>query len=219
MVFHHLEARGDSVRGQARLLQRSTAVNTFFDSRGRAAKRALRAGCLAVVGLAGAMPSAVHAEPVLPPGAVEARQPGYRLAVSGGISAGTAGWGTELSGTGELSARVMVLPWLAAGLSYLSFNAPNNEGYNAFQIQALELHVGWRPVVGRWIDPFLRVGALGVVGSNGGYMNSQTTSRWGVESTAGVDFVWLPIAVGAHAQYGFTNQAWALVGLHLEVRI
>jgi hypothetical protein len=200
------------------LLQLSTAVNTFFDSGSRSAKTALRVGCLAVMGLAGAMPSAVHAEPVLPV-AAQVRQPGYRLAVSYGISAGTSGWGQDISGTGELSARVMVLPWLAAGLSYLSLDAPNNEGYDAFRLEALELHVGWRPVVGRWIDPFLRVGALGVVGSDGGYENRQTTSRWGVESTAGVDFVALPIAVGAHAQYGFTNKAWVQVGLHLEVRI
>jgi hypothetical protein len=52
-----------------------------------------------------------------------------------------------------------------------------------------------------------------------GLPDSQTPPRWGVESTAGVDFVSLPIALGAHAQCGFTNQAWAFVGLHLEVRI
>jgi hypothetical protein len=166
-----------------------------------------------------AFPATAREQEAAPPVAAGVRQPGYRLAFTGGISLGTTDWGTEISGATELSGRVLVLPWLTAGISYLRVSSSNNEGFDPFRFQALALHAGWRPIVGRWFDPFVQLGALAVVSSGGGYMNRQTTARWGLESTAGIDFVLLPFAAGFHAQYGFTDQSWRFVGLHLEVRI
>jgi hypothetical protein len=59
----------------------------------------------------------------------------------------------------------------------------------------------------------------GVVNSNDGYMNEETTTLWGLESTAGIDLVRLPFAAGLHAPYGFTNRSWRFIGLHVKVRI
>ena len=161
-----------------------------------------------VVAQVGATPAIARAEPDAPSIGAGGRQPGYRLALTGSVSLGAAGWGTEISGASAVGVRVLVLPWLTAGLSYLGFSSSNNEGSPPFEFQALELHTGWRPVVGRWFDPFVQLGALGVVNSAGGYMNQQTTTRWGLQSTAGIDLVHLPFAAGLHAQYGFTNRSW-----------
>jgi hypothetical protein len=191
----------------------------ILDEKGRRWRPTLLLGWLGVVGLVGAMPANARAEPQAVPVAAAVRQPGYRLAFTGSVSLGAAGWGTELAGESSVGVRALVLPWLTAGLSYLGFSAPNNEGSTPFKFQALELHTGWRPVVGSWIDPFVQLGVLGVVNSNGGYMNQETTTPWGLESTAGIDLVRLPLAAGLHAQFGFTNRSWRFIGLHMEVRI
>jgi hypothetical protein len=153
-----------------------------------------------------------------PPGAPAAPTRGYKLAFNGGLAGGQSGWGTELSGISDVGARVHLLPWLGVGLSYVHLNAPNNEDWDPFTFDAFEMSVAWHPVVGRWFDPFVQAGALAVVASGGGYEGRETTSRFGLEGMAGFDLVRLPIAVGLHARSGFTNSAWRLLGLHLELR-
>lgn len=144
----------------------------------------------------------------------------YRVAVGAGLSLGYAGWGQPPASMGEIGGRVQVLfPSLGVGASYVSLGAGNNEGYDSFFFDALELSAHWHPIVGRWFDPFLRVGGLAVVDSGGGYMNQETTSRWGLEGMAGFDAVYLPVAFGVHLRSGFTNQSWTLAGLHIELRI
>jgi hypothetical protein len=164
-------------------------------------------------------PLVAFAQQPSPPPAPAAPASAYRVAFTGGVAVGEAGWGTELAGISELGARVRVLPWLGVGLSYLRLSAPNNEDYDPFELGAVEVSAAWRPVVGKWFDPFVQAGALGVVGSGGGYMATETTSRFGLEGMVGLDFVRLPFAVGVHARSGFTNRGWTLAGLHLELRI
>ena len=117
-----------------------------------------------------------------------------------------------------MSGRVQLAPWLGGGVSYFNLGAANNEG-EAFVFHALELNAHWHPIVGRWFDPFLRVGGLGVISSGGGYMNYETTSRWGLEGMAGFDAVYLRLALGVHFRSGFTNRAWTTAGLRIELRI
>jgi hypothetical protein len=143
----------------------------------------------------------------------------YKVAVGAGISLGYAGWGQPPAGIGEIGGRVQVFPSLGVGASYIRLSAGNNEGYDPFVFHALELNAHWHPIVGRWFDPFLRVGGLAVVDSGGGYMKQETTSRWGLEGMAGFDAVYLRAAFGVHLRYGFTDQFWALAGLHIELRI
>ena len=176
-------------------------------------------GRLTVFALAALAPAAVFAQPAAARVAPAVPAPAYRLAFSGELARGNARWGTELAGISGVGGRVQVLPWLGVGLSYFRLAAPNNEGFDRFAFDALEVFSAWHPVVGRWFDPFVQVGALGVVGTNGGYMGLETSSRLGLEGMAGVDFVALPFAVGLHARSGFTNRAWAMAGLHLELRI
>lgn len=161
-----------------------------------------------VVALAQQPPS-----PIAPPASA------YRVAFNGSVAVGQSGWGTEPCGISEVGARGELLPWLGVGLSYLHLSAPNNEAWDAFTFDALEVSAAWRPVVDKWFDPFIQVSALRVVGSAGGYEGAETTSPSGLEGMAGFDFVRLPIAVGVHARSGFTNHAWMLAGLHLEVRL
>lgn len=123
----------------------------------------------------------------------------------------------------EIAARVQVLPWLGAGLSYLHLSASNNEDYAPFELNAFEISAAWRPVVNRWFDPFLQAGMVGVIGWGGGYPRFDASSRFGLEAMVGFDFVAtavrFPLAVGLHARSGFTNESWTMVGLHLELRI
>jgi len=165
-----------------------------------------------------AQPLALAQQPP-PPVASAAPATGYRLAFNAGVAVGKTGWGTELAGISELGARVQLRPWLGVGLSYLRLSAGNNEGYDPFSFDAFEVSAAWHPVVGKWFDPFMQAGALGVVSSGGGYMHTETTSHLGLEGMAGFDFVWLPLAVGVHARSGFTNDSWTLVGLHIELRL
>jgi hypothetical protein len=65
----------------------------------------------------------------------------------------------------------------------------------------------------------VQASALAVVDSGGGYEGRETTSRFGLEGMAGFDLVRLPIACGLHTRSGFTNSAWTLVGLHIELRL
>jgi hypothetical protein len=182
------------------------------------ARGGVRRSTLVALALA-LVPAAAFGQPAPPSVAPAAQAPAYRVAFSGGVAVGGAGWGTVLGEISDVSGRVQVLPWLGVGLSYLQFGAPNNEGYDPFEFHAFEVTSAWHPVVGRWFDPFVQIGALGVVGSEGGYMSAETTSRFGLEALAGFDVVHLPLAVGVHARSGFTNRAWTLAGLHLEVRI
>jgi hypothetical protein len=119
---------------------------------------------------------------------------------------------------GEIGGRVQLLPWLGIGAAYVGLGAGSNEG-DTFSFRALELNAHWHPIVGRWFDPFLRVGGLGVIDSGGGYMNYESTSRWGLEGMAGFDFVLYRVAIGPHFRAGFTNRYWTTAGLHFEVRI
>jgi hypothetical protein len=166
------------------------------------------------LGLGLAQPVA-FAQQLPPPVTPAAPAPAYRLAFNGSVAVGTAGWGSELAGISEVGGRVQLLAWLGIGLSYLRLGA------GPFELSAFEASAAWRPVVGKWFDPFVQAGALGVIGSGGGlmFMRSETTSRFGLEGIAGFDFVRLPFAVGVHARSGFTNRAWTLAGLHLELRL
>src|SRR5437762_3326079 len=143
----------------------------------------------------------------------------YKVAVGVGLSWGYAGWGQPPAGIGEIGGRVELWPWLGIGASYVSLGAGNNEDYDPFVFHALELNAHWHPIVGRWFDPFLRIGGLGVFDSGGGYMNQETTSHWGLEGMAGFDVVFRRLAFGAHFRSGFTNGSWTMAGLHLELRI
>ncbi len=180
----------------------------------------VKSSTLVVLGLGlGLAQPVAFAQPQSPPVTPAAPAPAYRLALNGSVAVGKAGWGTELGGISEVGGRVQLRPWLGIGLSYLRLSAGNNESYAPFQLDALEAFATWRPVVGKWFDPFVQAGALGVIDSGGGYMGSETTSRFGLEGMAGFDFVSLPFAVGVHVRSGFTNRAWTLAGLHLELRL
>jgi hypothetical protein len=188
-------------------------------------------GVLSVVRLAAGLALLLLPQPIVfaqlpsPPVVPPLPAPTYRLAFNAGIAVGQAGWGTELAGISEVGARVHLMPWVGVGLSYLQFSAGNNEAYPPFEFNALEVSGAWRPVVGKWFDPFVQLGVVGVLGSTGGYMGTETTSRFGLEGMVGLDFVVsrpavrLPVAAGLHARSGFTNSYWTLMGLHLELRI
>ena len=165
------------------------------------------------------VPAAVCAQPAPAPVTDRSATFPYRVAVGAGLSLGYAGWGQPPASIGEIGGRVQVFPWLGVGASYVSLGAGNNEAYDRFFFRALELSAHWHPIVGRWFDPFLRVGGLAVVDSGGGYMNQETTSRWGLEGMAGFDAVYQHAAFGVHFRYGFTDQSWAMAGLHIELRI
>ena len=143
----------------------------------------------------------------------------YKVAVGVGPSFGYSGWGQPPTGMGEIGGRFQAWPWLGIGVAYFGLGAGNNEG-EGFSFSALELNAHWHPIVGRWFDPFLRVGGLGITSiQGGGYMNTDSTSRWGLEGMAGFDFVLYRVAIGPHFRAGFTNRYWATAGLHVELRI
>jgi len=180
----------------------------------------VKCSTLAALGLGLGLAQAVaFAQTLSPPVTPAAPTPVYRLAFNGSVSVGNVGWGTELGGISEAGGRVQLRPWLGIGLSYLRLSAGNNEGFAAFDLGAFEVSATWRPVVGKWFDPFVQAGALGVIDSGVGYMGSETTTRFGLEGMAGVDFVRLPVAVGVHVRSGATNRAWTLAGLHVELRL
>jgi len=163
-------------------------------------------------------PAVTFAQAVPPPVTPAAPARAYRLAFTGGLAVGKPEWASTLGGISEVAARVQALPWLGIGLSYFQLGAGNNEDYDPFTFEALEISASWRPVVGRWFDPFVQVGTLAVIDSGGGYPGD-STSPFGLEGMAGFDFVRLPLAVGVHLRSGFTSESWTLLGLHLEVRI
>ena len=178
----------------------------------------LKYSTLAALGLGlGLAQPVAFAQALSPPVTPAAPAPAYRVAFNGSVSVGTAGWGSELSGISEVAGRVQLRPWLGIGLSYLRLSASNNECYAPFELDAFEAFATWRPVVGKWFDPFVQAGALGVIDpGGGGYMGTETTSRFGLEGMAGFDFVLLPFALGVHVRSGVTNRTWTVAGLHLE---
>ena len=168
-----------------------------------------------------AQPAAFAQQPP-PPAAAAAPALPYRLALTAGAAVGMAGWGPQLAGVSDIGGRVQLLPWLGVGLSYLQLSASSNENYPVFTLDAFELSAAWRPVVNRWFDPFAQAGVVGVIRSGGGYMGTDSSSRFGLEGTAGFDFVAalrVPLAVGVHVRSGFTSESWTMAGLHLELRI
>ncbi len=180
----------------------------------------VKCSTLAALGLGlGLAQPVAFTQTLSPPVTPAAPAPAYRLAFNGSVSVGQVGWGTELGGMSEVGGRVQLRPWLGIGLSYFRLSAGNNENDTPFELDAIEASATWRPVVGKWFDPFVQAGALGVIDSGGGYMGSETTSRFGLEGMAGFDFVRLPFALGVHVRSGVTNRAWTLAGLHLEVRL
>ncbi len=140
----------------------------------------------------------------------------YRIATGASLSAGDAGWGTELANMEQIYARYQIYRGLGAGASYFFFTAPNNEGnaWPQFHAQGLEGFAEYHPFETSWIDPFVRVGVLGFTHVEG----IEEANRVGMQGVLGVDFVLPHFAIGLHALHGFTNQSWTMLGLHAELR-
>lgn len=143
----------------------------------------------------------------------------YRLALGGALAMGDPGWGTELGGIQELHGRAQVLPWLGVGLAYFNLTASNNEGDAPFRLQALELNSSWHPLFDTWFDPFLQIGALGIVGVQSSAYERGPEPRWGVQGQLGANVVLPHFAIGVHARLGRAEREWSLFGLQVEGRI
>lgn len=143
----------------------------------------------------------------------------YRIAVGAALALGDPGWGTELGGIQELHARAQVLPWLGVGLAYFNLTASNNEGFPPFDLQALELNSSWHPLFDTWFDPFLQVGALGIVRVQSNAYEHGPEPRWGVQGQLGANVALPHFAIGVHARLGQAERQWTLFGLQLEGRI
>lgn len=159
-----------------------------------------------------AAPSATAQTPEAPPD--------YRVAVGAGAALGAVGWGTEIGSLLEVSGRAQLLPWLGAGAAFLELSATNNEDYPVRQVRALEAFASAHPGRTRWLDPFLRLGAVRVVDAGVGVPGDITrVSPWGLEGTAGLDVAARFFALGLDLRHGFTNRSWTMAGLHFEVRL
>jgi hypothetical protein len=144
----------------------------------------------------------------------------YRGAVGASVFIGGANWASHMATMSEVNARVQVLPWLGAGLSYFKLSVYSNESYAPLFVRALEVFGSAHPLLSRWVDPYVRVGAVRVVGADGGSDNeSLTVGHWGMESMAGLNVSPGPVAFGVDIRHGFANRDWTLLGLHFEVRI
>ena len=143
----------------------------------------------------------------------------YRVALGAALALGDPGWGTELGGIAEVHGRAQVLPWLGVGLAYFNLSAPNNEGDRPFRMQALELNSSWHPLFDTWFDPFVQIGALGIVGVKSNEYERGPDPRWGVQGQLGANVVLPHFAIGAHARLGYAEHAWTLFGLQVEGRI
>jgi hypothetical protein len=174
-----------------------------------------RAGALGLA-LLSSIPATAAAEPTAAAGA---EKPDYHVAVGAGAGVGDPGWGTELGLLAEVNARVQPLRWLGAGASFFNMIAGNNEA-SALKIRAIELNAEAHPWQMKWLDPFVRVGAMRVVQTEGGYGGeADQMSRWGAQGMVGVSALLGPFAVGLNARHGFTNKSWTMLGLHLEARL
>lgn len=143
----------------------------------------------------------------------------YHVALGAALAMGDAGWGTELGGIHELHGRAQVLPWLGVGLSYFNLTASNNESSPPFKLQAFELNSSWHPLFDTWFDPFLQIGALGIVGVQSNTFERGPEPRWGVQGQLGANVVLPPFAIGMHARVGQAEREWTLFGLQIEGRI
>lgn len=143
----------------------------------------------------------------------------YRFAFGAALAIGDPGWGTELGGIQELHGRAQVMPWLGLGLAYFNLSASNNEGYPPFKLQALELNGSLHPLFHSWFDPFLQIGALGIVGVQSNEYERGPEPRAGVQGQLGANAVFSHLAIGVHARLGQAGRAWTLFGLQLEGRI
>jgi hypothetical protein len=166
--------------------------------------------------------------PTVPPDADTPHQDGaelaensyaYRIALGAALAMGDPGWGTELGGIQELHGRAQVLPWLGVGLAYFNLTASNNEGSPPFKLQALELNSSWHPLFDTWFDPFLQLGALGIVGVQSNAYERGPEPRWGVQGQLGANVVLPHFAIGVHARLGQAEREWTLFGLQIEGRI
>jgi len=143
----------------------------------------------------------------------------YRVALGGALAMGDPGWGTELGGIQELHGRAQVLPWLGVGLAYFNLTASNNEGRPPFTMQAFELNSSLHPPFESWFDPFLQIGALGVVGVEHNGFDRGPDPRLGWQGQLGVNLALPHFAVGVHARLGHAERSWTLYGLQVEGRI
>jgi hypothetical protein len=143
----------------------------------------------------------------------------YRVALGAASALGDPGWGTELGGIQEVHGRAQVLPWLGVGLAYFNLTASNNEGYAPFKLQALELNSSWHPLFDTWFDPFLQIGALGIVGVQNNAYEHGPEPRWGIQGQLGANVVLPHFAIGVHARLGQAERQWSLFGLQVEGRI
>jgi len=182
-----------------------------------------RAGVLGC-GLLGALCSVAHTvqaahtddDAATRPAATEAQPRQYKVALGASGSLGDAGWGTELGNILQLYGRYQLYRGLGVGASYFWLAAPNNEGNSWPQtnLQALEGFAEYHPFETSWLDPFARLGVLGLTHVEG----SAPVDRFGLEGVLGLDFVLPHVALGLHARSGFTNRHWTMVGLHTEMR-
>ncbi len=144
----------------------------------------------------------------------------YRLAVGAEAFIGGVDRGSQGGTLTEVNARIQLLRWLGVGLSYFKLSAYNNNDDWPLAVRALELFGSAHPLRTRWLDPYVRVGALNVVSvSGGGPGESLTVASWGIEGIVGLSVTPGPIAFGVDIRSGSAGRAWTMLGLHLEVRI
>ncbi|MEI9954054.1 MAG: hypothetical protein WDO74_35025 [Pseudomonadota bacterium] len=81
------------------------------------------------------------------------------------------------------------------------------------------MNSSWHPLFDSWFDPFLQIGALGVVGVQSGGYERGPEPRWGVQGQLGANFVLPHFAIGEHARLGHAEREWALLGVQVEGRL
>ena len=147
----------------------------------------------------------------------------YQLALGGDLAAGGQGYDPEtVAGFGELGVRWQCLPMLGLGgtFAYLALGPPGRD----LQASVVGVHASLHPLarlVDSGFDPYLRLGPLYFVDVRGELPHIPTyeVSRLGFEGVLGLNFGWRHLAIGPELRYGRTNQAWFMLGFHVEARL
>jgi len=148
--------------------------------------------------------------------------PHYQLAIGGSLAAGGQGYDAEeIAGLGEFSLRWQCLPALGIGASFGSFGF-GRRGHD-LQAGVVGAHLSLHPFAGigdSHFDPYLRLGPLYFADVRGALPQLPTyeVTRFGVEGILGMNFAWRHVAFGPELRYGRTNQAWEMLGVHVEAR-